>query len=116
MSAADCDRGYFLFTNHIIFGHHTMRDFFFNLSLLTCRITRNPVFIIGYRKGRPPVVKGSVKSSFTSICYEILQQGDIGSGLVFAVKGKYGVPVLKTSGSIPPHMLQQLRNTWGFSN
>jgi hypothetical protein len=86
------------------------------LRILLCRLFSKPLCIIKIESGVVTKVAGYVKNSFITDCIEIVKLNNQQHAFIYAVKGKFGKPVLKASREIPAGMLQQLRNAWGINS
>ena len=86
------------------------------IRILICKTINNPVFIIKIENGIVSKVSGSVKNSFLNDCIDITERNNLKYAIVYAEKGSYGKPILKSSFEIPKDTLQQLRNTWSFNS
>jgi Protein of unknown function (DUF3634) len=92
-----------------------MHSIIIKIKLAILQITSSPQLVIEIDNGIPKKISGNVKSVFLTDCLEICERNNVKHALIYVVKGNFETPVLNASSEISKPVLQQLRNTWGFS-
>jgi hypothetical protein len=93
-----------------------MAEFIVQIKLFFYRVAFSPLFIITIKNGRATRASGNVKIAFINDCTDIVTRNEITSGLIYVVKDNYGNAILKASGNISKHTVQQLRNAWSINS
>ena len=78
------------------------------------RLLKLPHFTLLIKNGSVVQKSGRIKLSFASECLQVLKRNGIQSACIYASKNQYGHIVIHAAGTMPPDVLQQLRNMWSF--
>lgn len=78
------------------------------------KLTKSTGFIIEIENGNVKVVKGTVRPGFVKDCSIIFKEAGIKKGIIYSQVFSGQNTVISASGEIPPEVVQQLRNVWGF--
>jgi Protein of unknown function (DUF3634) len=76
------------------------------------KIFSSPVFIFSVKEYKLLAKDGRLRNSFAFDCIDILKQANIPQAIIYAAKGKYGMPVVMASLEIPKEVLQEIRNIY----